>query len=112
LSIPRVERLRAATFIYHRFIDQTPAVTMIGGGNVHAEQIVEDFRRIHPGFDGGIQSREWNSAMPQFPPGRFREIGAFKTRQRKPGLFFCGDYLMGPFLEAAVSTGIKTAERL
>src|SRR6185436_14913967 len=30
LSIPRVERMHAATFIFHNFIDGTPAISIIG----------------------------------------------------------------------------------
>ena len=52
------------------------------------------------------------TALPKFPPGRFKELGQFLSRPRKPGLFFCGDYLMGPFMEAAVTTGIRAAESI
>src|SRR6185436_10769775 len=108
LSIPRVERMHAATFIFHNFIDGTPAISIIGGAGATEDELIQDFRRIYPNVSGSIQSFERKTAMPMFPPGRFRDVAAFKSRERKPGLFFCGDYLMGPFIEAAVSTGLKT----
>jgi protoporphyrinogen/coproporphyrinogen III oxidase len=111
LSIPRVEGFRAATIIFHHFIDRTPRVSIIGGGEaVTTDQLVEDFCRIYPDVQAARHSRDWAAAMPKFPPGRFRELSRFQSRQRGPGLFFCGDYLMGPFLEAAVSTGLRAAE--
>jgi protoporphyrinogen oxidase len=111
LSIPRVEGFRAATIIFHHFIDRTPRVSVIGGGEaITAEQLLEDFYRIYPKIEAASHSVEWTPAMPKFPPGRFRELSRFQSRQRMPGLFFCGDYLMGPFLEAAVSTGLRAAE--
>ena len=104
--------MRAATFIFHHFIDGTPAISIIGGAGVTEEELLQDLRRIYPNISGPVQSCERNTAMPMFPPGRFREVAAFQSRERKRGLFFCGDYLMGPFIEAAISTGLRTAERL
>ena len=65
------------------------------------------------GFKGlniADKTQEWNWAMPKFVPGRYHEIAAFQKRQRRPGLFFCGDYLLGPFIEAAITTGLRVAE--
>ena len=59
-----------------------------------------------------ISTYEWKSGMPKFPPGRYRQIAAFRSRKRRPGLFFCGDYLMGPFVEAAITTGMEAAESI
>ena len=50
--------------------------------------------------------------MPKFPPGRFREIEAFGLRERAPGLHFCGDYLMGPFVESAIASGFRAADQI
>ena len=116
LSVPRVERLHAATVIFHNFIDPESTAngylaTIIGGGDqVTASHLLDDFSRIYGIKPIEFSTCEWNSAMPKFPPGRYRALAAFLARSRPPGLLFCGDYLMGPFIEAAVSTGERAAE--
>jgi predicted NAD/FAD-dependent oxidoreductase len=74
--------------------------------------LIEDLLRIYPSAAAATDVREWKPAMPKFPPGRFREIGSFLARTRRPGLHFCGDYLIGPFIEAAVTTGQRSAEAI
>jgi len=112
LSIPRVEKLTAATINFNDFIDpgniHSANVTIVGGGDsVSASDLLKDFQRIYAREPKDTTIHEWTSAMPKFPPGRYRDIAAFLNRQRRPGLFFCGDYLLGPFVEAAVATGIR-----
>ena len=48
--------------------------------------------------------------MPKFPPGRFRQIEAFRERKRE--FIFCGDYIAGPFVESAIASGFRAAEEL
>ncbi len=112
LSIPRVERLRAVTIVFHGFIDPDGVgVTIVGGENATADELAADFRQIYPSAAASIKIvREWKPAMPKFPPGRYREIGSFLSRTHQRGLFFCGDYLMGPFLEASITTAIRAAD--
>jgi len=116
LSIPRVERRHAAAIVHHDFIDPSTTatghhVTIIGGGDsVTAEQLLHDFAHIYRVTPHEFTWREWTSAMPKFPPGRFREVASFVSRHRRPGLSFCGDYLLGPFIEAAVTTGLTAAK--
>jgi protoporphyrinogen oxidase len=114
LSIPRVEQLRASTIIFHDFIDpHSKGLTVIGGGEtVTASDLIEDVLRIYPSAAGSSTVHEWKTAMPKFPPGRFREIAFFLSRSRRPGLLFCGDYLMGPFIEASVTTAIRAADAI
>jgi protoporphyrinogen oxidase len=112
LSIPRVEKLNAATINFNDFIDPaTPHarnITIVGGGNsVSASDLLKDFQRIYAREPKDATIHEWTSAMPKFPPGRYRDIAAFMNRQRRPGLFFCGDYLLGPFVEGAIATGLR-----
>src|SRR5581483_8075474 len=53
LSIPRVEKLNAATIIFHDFIDPSTVdngyrATIIGGGDqVKTEHLLDDFSRIY-----------------------------------------------------------------
>ena len=118
LSIPRVERLSASTITFYDFIDPSRVssgaglLSVIGGGDVSKEDLMADLHRIYHVKPNSGQVVEWPSAMPKFPPGRFREIEAFRARSRVPGLVFCGDYLIGPFVEAAITTGIRAAEQV
>jgi protoporphyrinogen oxidase len=118
LSIPRVERLHAFTMIFHDFMDSSALsngrrVTVVGGGNdVTPEGLVQDFARIYRFTPSRFDVKDWTTAMPKFPPGRYRQLASFLSRSRRPGLWFCGDYLMGPFIEAAVTTGYRAAEAI
>jgi len=116
VSIPRVENFTAATISFHDYIDpaRVPkgcgllSITA-GGGNVSEEQLMQDLKRLYRVEPRLRKVQKWRFGMPKFPPGRYREVAAFQKRGRRPGLFFCGDYLMGPFLEAAVTTGLDAA---
>ncbi len=112
VAVPRVEKSRVATVVHHGFFDPADRrVTIIGGGDdVSVEDLLKDARRIYPRIQAGQSGHEWPVAMPKFPPGRFREISGFLNRKRRSGLLFCGDYLMGPFVEAAVTTALKASE--
>lgn len=53
----------------------------------------------------------WPELVPQFYPGYIRALAAFK--QRQPGserIAFAGDYLVGPYTEAALTSGLRAAE--
>jgi protoporphyrinogen oxidase len=119
VSIPRVENFTAATITFHDYIDPSRVpkghglLSITGGGeNVSAERLLSDLQRLYRVEPQSTQIYEWPSGTPKFPPGRFRQIVAFEKRSRKPGLFFCGDYLMGPFIEAAITTGLNAAAKM
>jgi protoporphyrinogen oxidase len=119
VSIPRVEKMSAATISFIDYIDASRVpegeglcVVSGGGPDVTAPQLLSDFGRLYKVQPKSTEISEWKSGMPKFPPGRYRQIAAFKDRSRRPGLIFCGDYLMGPFLEAAVTTGVGAAEEV
>jgi oxygen-dependent protoporphyrinogen oxidase len=53
----------------------------------------------------------WPELVPQFYHGYIRSLAAFKTRrQRSERLFFAGDYLVGPYTEAALTSGQRAAD--
>jgi protoporphyrinogen oxidase len=81
-----------------------------GGREVTAEHLLADLHKLFELNETAGSANEWESGMPKFPPGRYRQIAAFKQRSRRPGLHFCGDYLMGPFIEAAITTGLNAAD--
>jgi oxygen-dependent protoporphyrinogen oxidase len=48
--------------------------------------------------------------LPQFPAGHLAELAAFlERRERSPRLAFAGDYLVGPYTEAALTSGLRAA---
>ena len=117
VSIPRVEKFRAATISFHDYIDPASVpegrglLTISGGGpDVSADQLLVDLGKLYPIQPEFTETQEWKWGMPKFVPGRYRKIAAFQKRERRPGLFFCGDYLLGPFVEASITTGVRAAE--
>ncbi|MBI4471544.1 MAG: FAD-dependent oxidoreductase, partial [Acidobacteria bacterium] len=89
VSIPRVEKLSAATISFHDYIDPSRVpeghglLAISGGGqNVSATSLISDLHRLYRIEPLWTKSYEWRSAMPKFPPGRYREIAAFQARQR------------------------------
>jgi oxygen-dependent protoporphyrinogen oxidase len=58
----------------------------------------------------GYVIHRWPSLVPRFWPGYHRAIRDFLRRQdRTPRLFFAGDYLVGPYTEAALTSGLRAA---
>ncbi len=119
VSIPRVENFTAATISFHDYMDPTRVpkgcglLAITGGGeNVSADRLMEDLQRLYRIEPRFTKAYKWRSGMPKFPPGRYRDITAFRKRVRRAGLFFCGDYLMGPFVEAAITTGLEAADAI
>ena len=119
VSIPRVENFAAATISFHDFIDPSivsegqGVLTISGGGaSVTSASLIEDLHKLYQVDPVSIETFEWSSGMPKFPPGRYQQVVNFQRRARRPGLFFCGDYLMGPFVEGAITTGLRAAEAI
>ena len=58
----------------------------------------------------GHAVHRWPELVPQFYPGYIRSLAAFlQRRERSDRLFFAGDYLVGPYTEAALTSGIRAA---
>jgi len=119
VSIPRAENLSAATISFNDYIDPSSVragrglLTISGGGpGVAAASLMDDLKKFYRIEALEAETFEWSSGMPKFPPGRYRQIANFKARQRRAGLFFCGDYLQGPFIEGAVTTGLLAADAI
>jgi protoporphyrinogen oxidase len=115
VSIPRVEKFRATTISFYDYFDpgEGGLLTISGGGSeVTTDQLLEDLHKLYSLQPEATESEEWTFGMPKFPAGRYREIVAFRGRKRWRGLFFCGDYLSGPLIEGAITTGLLAAEAL
>jgi oxygen-dependent protoporphyrinogen oxidase len=58
----------------------------------------------------GYAVHRWPALVPQFYPGYHRSLARFLSRgERSPRLFFAGDYLVGPYTEAALTSGLRAA---
>ena len=59
----------------------------------------------------GHAVHRWPELVPRFYPGYIRSLAAFQgRRERSDRLFFAGDYLVGPYTEAALTSGLRAAE--
>jgi oxygen-dependent protoporphyrinogen oxidase len=59
----------------------------------------------------GHAVHRWPELVPQFYHGYIRSLAAFHGRkQRSDRVFFAGDYLVGPYTEAALTSGLRAAE--
>jgi oxygen-dependent protoporphyrinogen oxidase len=55
----------------------------------------------------------WDPMLPQFHAGYLAERAAFGARtQRSPRLAFAGDYLLGPYTEMALTSGMRAATEI
>jgi oxygen-dependent protoporphyrinogen oxidase len=55
----------------------------------------------------------WDPMLPQFRVGYLRALAAFLGRRdRSPRLAFAGDYLVGPYTEAALTSGLRAAQEV
>ena len=59
----------------------------------------------------GFAVHRWPALVPQFYPGYHRSLARFLSRNdRSDRLFFAGDYVIGPYAEAALTSGLRAAE--
>lgn len=61
----------------------------------------------------GYEVHRWPSLVPQFYPGYHRAIREFLHRsERSRRIAFAGDYLVGPYTEAALASGLRAADEI
>jgi oxygen-dependent protoporphyrinogen oxidase len=66
--------------------------------------------RLRPS-DAFVQ--RWDPMLPQFRAGYLRGLRSFLRRgDRSPRLAFAGDYLVGPYTEAALTSGLRAATEI
>lgn len=55
----------------------------------------------------------WKESIPQFKPGYFNKLAKFiANSQKETQIFYCGDYLFGPYIEASVKSGLLTVQKI
>ncbi|RIL00318.1 MAG: hypothetical protein DCC71_18685 [Proteobacteria bacterium] len=55
----------------------------------------------------------WDPMLPLFPAGHLARLAAFHARrERSPRLAFAGDYLIGPYTEMALTSGLRAATEI
>lgn len=55
----------------------------------------------------------WHLALPDFDVGHFKRLKSFADGEiESDRIVFAGDYLGGPFLEGAITSGLEAAQRL
>jgi protoporphyrinogen/coproporphyrinogen III oxidase len=55
----------------------------------------------------------WHEALPEFDVGHFRKLKSFSDGEIEAGcVVFAGDYIGGPYIEGAITSGIQAAKRL
>jgi oxygen-dependent protoporphyrinogen oxidase len=80
--------------------------------------MLAELRRLAPDFDPAARrvfQRLYRcaEALPEFNVGHFHRLQAFASGAiEQPALAFAGDYLGGPFIEGAIVSGERAAERL
>jgi oxygen-dependent protoporphyrinogen oxidase len=97
------------------FLDRNGTVSDDEIGDALLRQ-VED---VQPGFRQRLRAQRLYrqpQAVPRFDVGRYQQI-AWLHRERprrepRSKLFFAGDYLIGPHLEAAVTSGLQAASQV
>jgi oxygen-dependent protoporphyrinogen oxidase len=76
-----------------------------------------DLRQAGPAYDLGeelfCRVYRWYHAIPDFSVGHFKRLKRFADGEIETGrVVFAGDYLGGPFVEGAITSGLDAAHRL
>jgi len=76
-----------------------------------------DLRQAGPAYDLGeelfCRTYRWRYAIPDFDVGHFKRLKQFADGEIETGhVVFAGDYLGGPFIEGAITSGLDAAHRL
>ncbi|MDB5189781.1 MAG: hypothetical protein JWN49_107 [Parcubacteria group bacterium] len=81
---------------------------------VDAAQLGEDAILIDKPAPLSTYVQRWEEALPIFDTGYFKKLESFNEDQKhsSEALVFAGDYLGGPFMEGAFTSGLQAAQKL
>jgi oxygen-dependent protoporphyrinogen oxidase len=84
---------------------------------VDKQLTLTDLALPHVGSNKASHSRfikRWHEALPIFNVGYFKRLKGFKEneKQSRKALVFAGDYIGGPYIEGAITSGIEAGEQL
>jgi oxygen-dependent protoporphyrinogen oxidase len=78
-------------------------------------ELIRSEIKIHKQAPLDVQIQRWTEALPLFDVGHLQRLHVFEVgkieSQDKP-VVFAGDYIGGPFMEGAFTSGVHAAERL
>jgi oxygen-dependent protoporphyrinogen oxidase len=81
--------------------------------------LVKDLLKAGPAYQWNAEAElfyrvfRWTHALPEFNVGYLRRLKQFAEGTIETGaLVFAGDYIGGPFIEGAITSGLQAAERL
>ncbi len=76
--------------------------------------IIQEVKKLDPSLANVkfIKVQRWASAVPMFTPNHIQNIDSYQNTINTSGIVFCGDYLVGPFVEGAVISGLRAAEKI
>jgi oxygen-dependent protoporphyrinogen oxidase len=131
LAFPR----REGVGLYGLAVDHhKPGAAPAGAGLVNAALTAEASRRLWDASDGEVAAyvldalartpvgrlaplavavHRWDPMLPHFSAGYLPHLAAFlERRDRSPRLAFAGDYLVGPYTEMALTSGMRAATEI
>ncbi len=97
--------------------EATEGLLAMSDDRVGEQLALTDLALPHVGSDKVPHShftKRWHEALPMFNVGYLKRLKGFKEneRQNSKALVFAGDYIGGPYIEGAITSGIEAAERL
>lgn len=129
LAYPRLEDGDIATINSESAIGDDDTVVEVlkayGSGEVgdqlNAATEDEVMKKLHGGDDATNKApfetnvQYWREALPEFSVGHITKLAAFNDGELEPRnekLVLAGDYLGGPYIEGAITSGLQAADRL
>jgi len=79
------------------------------------EYVLDNLARTPVGSLAPVDAvvHRWDPMLPQFHAGYLGHLRSFLSRsERTPRLAFAGDYLVGPYTEAALTSGLRAADEV
>lgn len=114
---PKVGAVPSGKTMFNCALSEAYAATLMDKTDSEvAEAAIAELRKLPlRGLDKteNVVVHRWPELVPQFYHGYVRALAAFKRRdERSDRIFFAGDYLVGPYTEAALTSGLQAADEI